>query len=238
MNFPKEVLFDLALELNTKDILSLCLSSQKTNNAICNNDRFWQLKLYKDYPFSKNLELEGNYKEIYIKVNKIIKNIELSSLYQPSGFETPVYIKPEMKEFLLNTNFRSIDGIPVNFYLVPLLKYNVANRIILTILFTSYLKNLEKIKENGETYYKVDQNMNTYLSPYLEEIEKEDLNKPERTDRRGRVVPNFNRNKFKMNRILSISTKGIRILTKEEMKLLPFNIGGMLLKVARSLHED
>lgn len=54
----KDILIKMALELEPKDLFNLCLSSQKFNKYICNNEIFWYQKLRRDMP---NVE---NYKEI------------------------------------------------------------------------------------------------------------------------------------------------------------------------------
>jgi hypothetical protein len=219
-NFPKEVLFQLALELNDKDIINLCLSSKRANDSICNNERFWKLKLRKEYPEIKTLYFPKLDASIYIKLKKTLRNIENTTFEKHvrigAGFESPVFVKPAMKEFLLNTNFGNIDGIPINYYLYPLLKQNIMNRVIITILLAKYFRKLETFQENGRTYFKVDGHINSYLHEYLDEIEKEDSLKPQKQDSRGMNIPKFNRNKFLMNRIQSIGQKGIIIPTLEE----------------------
>ena len=46
----KNVLIDLALNLDLNSLSNLCKTSKKINEIICANDLFWRKKLNKDYP--------------------------------------------------------------------------------------------------------------------------------------------------------------------------------------------
>jgi hypothetical protein len=46
---PKNVMINLALKLNFKDIKSLCLTSTRFNEIICESKIFWRKKLIKEY---------------------------------------------------------------------------------------------------------------------------------------------------------------------------------------------
>ena len=48
-NFPKDVIFYLALKLDLSDILSLCRTCKKFNISICENRYFWIARLRSDY---------------------------------------------------------------------------------------------------------------------------------------------------------------------------------------------
>jgi hypothetical protein len=67
---PKDLLFDIALNLNTLDLINFCKVQKRHNQYICNSERFWKTKLLKDYP---NYEEIGNkqdsFKYEYIKVH-------------------------------------------------------------------------------------------------------------------------------------------------------------------------
>jgi hypothetical protein len=48
----KNVLMDMALQLDLASLTNLCKTSKKMNQTLCNNDVFWMKKLYKDYPIT------------------------------------------------------------------------------------------------------------------------------------------------------------------------------------------
>lgn len=47
---PKDVLMETALNLSPPDLISLCATNKKQNDALCNSEIFWRRKLEKDYP--------------------------------------------------------------------------------------------------------------------------------------------------------------------------------------------
>lgn len=48
--FPKDVLFRLALELNIPDILKLCSTNKRINSSVCKNQNFWLKKIMIMFP--------------------------------------------------------------------------------------------------------------------------------------------------------------------------------------------
>lgn len=64
--FPKDVLIYMALKMDIYDIFSLCKTSKKINEKICQNSRFWMEKLKKDYP---SLDLETIREKAYGQFN-------------------------------------------------------------------------------------------------------------------------------------------------------------------------
>lgn len=64
--FPKDVLYQIFLDMDHQDILNVCLSSKQFNDMICNSDKFWSLKLFHDYQFRSNeIGGEKNTKNFY-----------------------------------------------------------------------------------------------------------------------------------------------------------------------------
>ena len=88
---PKDVLIEMALDYELNDILNLCLTSNRLNSVLCDNDEFWRQKLERDYPdtykyFIERLNIEyqypdsvnyfpdkvrRNWKENYEKLNRL-----------------------------------------------------------------------------------------------------------------------------------------------------------------------
>ena len=62
---PKDILFEIALELSGKDLIQLCKTSKKYK-YICDSNIFWRKKIYKDY----NLNVSNNPKYIYRKIKE------------------------------------------------------------------------------------------------------------------------------------------------------------------------
>lgn len=46
---PKDVLIEIALNLNAIDLLNFCKLQKRETQAICQNENFWRRKLVKDY---------------------------------------------------------------------------------------------------------------------------------------------------------------------------------------------
>lgn len=67
----KDVLTVIALKLEPKDILKLCLSSKRFNTIICSSNDFWRNKLLQDFNVGNVTE---NPKEVY---SKIVRNRDI-----------------------------------------------------------------------------------------------------------------------------------------------------------------
>ncbi len=48
-DLPNEIIYNIALDMNLKDILNSCLTSKKFYNIICDNENFWVTKLKRDF---------------------------------------------------------------------------------------------------------------------------------------------------------------------------------------------
>jgi hypothetical protein len=202
-NLNKDVLILLALELDYMDIFKFCDTSSKINNIVCKNNNFWRNKLYKDYPnydFQQKHNAE-NYKKIYqqMVIEKLIENTPDTSTQSYQGFKKPVFLKPEMINFLKNANFGNVIGtnIPINFLLAPLLEKGVLNYCILSPLFANHLKPYQVSKGK----FTASPEMNRYLSSYFDEIEKREIEK--------HAEVRFNRNSFLYTKIMPIMQAGM-----------------------------
>ena len=131
MEFGKDILGVIALDLNYYDILSLCSSHSRFNNRICQNNAFWYNKIKRDFPKEIN-EIDknkNNYREIYE---------DLKSKF-------PVILKDEYKSFFLN-NLKGIANIN-RIFLVDAIRPYIHDGIIswdvLIKLFFIYLRKFE-----------------------------------------------------------------------------------------------
>lgn len=200
----KDVLVLLAMELNYVDILKFCQSSKRINRYVCENSDFWRNWLYKEYPAAGEL--------------KVFTEEDNSA----SGFAKPVYVRPELVEFLRHTNLGFISGtrVPINLILKPALEKGILNRNILTNLFANYFLK-HQFMDNGKKKFRVGDNMSKYLDKYLKEIEDKERGSPNA----------FNRNNFIFNKTPTIIAKLIipdselTVSQREEFKKTPlFNI--------------
>ena len=74
MNQPyRDIAILLALEMDTPDILNLCLSNKSMNSYICDNPMFWLNKLKRDYPNKDYFKYGDNYKDIYKNISKLVE---------------------------------------------------------------------------------------------------------------------------------------------------------------------
>ena len=53
---PKDVLIEIALNLDAPNLINFCKIQKRENQAICQNEHFWRQKLLKDHP---------NYQELF-----------------------------------------------------------------------------------------------------------------------------------------------------------------------------
>ena len=126
------------------------------------------------------------------------------------GFDTPVYIRDELVNFLKE----AYEGTEMKEKLTPLLELKVLSRSVLTHLMKDYIvKNrfVETIQDKSgkpkeNVFYKTDDLMNKHFSSGLASLEEMDAKKTDEqmTDLKGNRKLRFNRNKFTYVRIQSI----------------------------------
>lgn len=197
----KDTLILLAMELNYAEIIKFCSTSKKVNKYVCENNDFWRNRLYKEYPFTRNLDTK-NSRKLFQEIGNEIKDVNTLTEEDAntSGFNIPVYVRPELIEFLLQADLGVIgkNQIPLNYFLRPELSKGILRASMVTSLLERYIRKY-KFLENGKFKYRVGDDMNKYLGKYLKQIEDHDIaiNKP---------VP-FNRNNFNFNRISSVAAK-------------------------------
>ncbi len=70
-NLPKDIKRKIALELSPKDLIELCLTSKNLYKTVCEDEEFWRIKLFHDYPevksYFSNLKIK-NPKNMYIRI--------------------------------------------------------------------------------------------------------------------------------------------------------------------------
>ena len=91
MELPLDIQRKIALELEPYDLISFCAANKTTNQAICNADVFWRLKLQKDFPELFNYFQVNNmvlkspkntYMRTFIKLSELIEQ-HSEGLYIP-----------------------------------------------------------------------------------------------------------------------------------------------------------
>ena len=67
MNYlPKDLLIELALDLDLPEVIKFCSSSQRINKTICESDVFWSKKFIRDYgDYPKTTKTTETWKEFY-----------------------------------------------------------------------------------------------------------------------------------------------------------------------------
>lgn len=83
-NIPKDVLAQIALELNLEDIVRLCQTNKKFDNIICKSDSFWINKSKKDFP---ELDLEDGGLYLRIKDDIHITGEEIKQFRDMKRFQ-------------------------------------------------------------------------------------------------------------------------------------------------------
>ena len=101
-NFPKDVLFRLALELNLPDLLKLCSTNKRINSLVCERDDIWYAKLNSEFPNYQMLKpnLKDNYRLLY----------QLTILKQKLRLKKNIYELYNLQ--LLDLNNNEIKEIP------------------------------------------------------------------------------------------------------------------------------
>lgn len=69
-DLPKDVLVEIVLNMDIKDVISLCKTSSIFNKKICQNDFFWINKLMKDYGIKEDVT---DAKNEYLTIREILK---------------------------------------------------------------------------------------------------------------------------------------------------------------------
>ena len=197
----KDVLVLLAMELNYTDIIKFCSTSKNINKYVYQNNDFWRNKLYKEYPFSRNLDTT-NSRKLY---HEIVKELDIEKVntfteedINVTEFDTPVYLRPELVDFLLQADLGVIgkNQIPQKYFIFPFLRKGILRTPMITSLLSSYLKKHQFV-ENGKFKYRVGDDMNRYLGKYLKQVEDDDI---------AYRIP-FNRNGFDFNRLRNLASK-------------------------------
>jgi len=100
---PKDVLFELALELPGKDLIALCQTSKKYK-YICDSQNFWRRKLQKDFKVNEEINPKHKY--------KVLKNKEICNQKVLNGKRG--YVLNEISE----DNFQDKDDYLIYVFLI------------------------------------------------------------------------------------------------------------------------
>ena len=203
---PKDVLYSMAISMDLPELLKFCRTNSRIYQ-ICSSNDIWLHKLNKEFPN----QYTGVFtpKDAYVILYKWKQSGKKLDELGIGGFNTPVFLKQPLIDFLLNANFgETSSGTPVRDIIVPLVKTGVLNRVMLTVLFTLYFKS-NNLKEGK--YISAGPDMKKYLGDYLGELEAADISKTDAqlTGARGIVRPRFDQDQFSYNKIQPIAYLGI-----------------------------
>jgi hypothetical protein len=212
---PKDVLVLLAIDLDYADILRLCKSSSRMNRFVCQNENFWRNKLYKIYPFARKLQEKypiSNFKKFYRDVEMQLQStnaIQDGVNNEMIDFGTPYFIRPELVNFFMYTDFGLIPGteVPINYILWPLLKEGIMSRNTATVLSALHAKKYS-FTENGKKFFKSSPDMILYLEKYLNDLERKGREEGNIFNAQGILKLPFSKDKFLFNRYQSILSEG------------------------------
>ena len=76
---PKDILIEIALDLDLQDVFGYCLSSKYINEIVCENKIFWINKLYKDFNIDHR-ESKLSAKKYYLEINNLLKKYNFDTL--------------------------------------------------------------------------------------------------------------------------------------------------------------
>lgn len=229
-SFQQDTDYIIMQKMDIPTLLKFCRINKYTRK-ICQNETFWMQRFNSDFSNSNFKNSNRTWKDYYLKIiyykdlskndynktseyaaydghkdvvdffisqDKFIKGIDLT----PFRFGVPIFLREPLLNFIQNANLGSINGAnKIQEILKPVLQFGLLDRANLSVIFRIYVyvNNLD-ITVDNVAYFKVGTDMNKYLNDYLNILEKED---------------NFDRNKLKMIRLVSIIEKGI--LSKNEL---------------------
>ena len=68
-HLPKDLLIELALDLDLPEVIKFCGTSQRINKTVCESDIFWMKRFIRDYgDYPKTTKTTETWKEFYYKI--------------------------------------------------------------------------------------------------------------------------------------------------------------------------
>lgn len=156
----KNVILDMALKLDDKDIANLCSTNKKFKEILCNSNIFWRKRLLQEYGINNSV----NPKETYIN---IVENKRYCSQYSGNGTDTfildvplKLFSKGYKKDvivfnFITDKIFASATDLP-NYFITTYNNY---------IKNTEYASRIEQTRKFTESDYEV-------MVEFLEKFER------------------------------------------------------------------
>lgn len=139
-----------------------------------------------------------------------------------AGFDNPVFLRPELVNFLRTANFgTAANSESISALLAPFLEQGVLSRSVLTPLMVIYVfRNNLRMTEQGRDkqgkdkeriFFRAGPAMEQTLGPWLAALEAKDRAKTDAqlVDKKGNPKPRFDRNKFIYSRLQSVVNQGI-----------------------------
>jgi hypothetical protein len=75
--FPKDMLIQVALDLDMVHIIKFCKTNKRVNSAVCENENFWRQKLLKDYPNHFQLsQVQESYRKKYLRISSFYQSVD------------------------------------------------------------------------------------------------------------------------------------------------------------------
>ena len=90
----KNLLIETAIELDLKDLISLCQVSKRMRNILCDNKDFWMRKLHKEFPYTIGRFKNVNYRNIYEQTrNSVFREAYLDAAGKELNIDWRKYLK-------------------------------------------------------------------------------------------------------------------------------------------------
>jgi len=136
---PKDILIEIALDLNLQDVFGYCLSSKYINERVCENKFFWINKLYKDFNIYHR-ESKLSAKKYYLEINNLLKkyNFNFDKLLR-YGF---IYNRNDLVKIAIYKNASLSDFNFNDFQKIKLL-----DEKLIDILFNEKTKTIKNMTE-------------------------------------------------------------------------------------------
>lgn len=90
----KNLLIETAIELDLKDLISLCQVNKRMRNILCDNKDFWMRKLYKEFPYTIARFRNVNYRNIYERtLNSVFREADFDEAGKQLNIDWRKYLK-------------------------------------------------------------------------------------------------------------------------------------------------
>lgn len=122
LNLPEEILRIIAVFVNYRDLMNLCMGSKRLKEKICDNNNFWKDKTYHDFEGLYDINEDTiDWKNLYknFRQRRTLEFIDFSKLrpIPRKGIlhdeRAEIILEDDIKRGILDLDFRDINGKPL-----------------------------------------------------------------------------------------------------------------------------